>query len=114
MLQRTATTPVVSDAVPLMVIDESNVETILEPGQLMASAGGVRSGFPGAGWGAAGGEGGCGAGVGVGGEAGEAGGVAGGCGGVAGGAGGSDVVERTPYNDWITAISSAVSPVTKW
>jgi hypothetical protein len=64
VVQRTATTPVLSAAVPLMVSDGSEVEKMLEPGRVMASAGGVRSGTPGAGSGVAGGDGGGGGAVG--------------------------------------------------
>ena len=64
VLHRTAITPLVSEAVPLIVIDGSYVEKMLDPGHVIASDGGVRSGVPGPGSGVAGGDGGCGAGVG--------------------------------------------------
>ena len=64
VLQRTATTPVLSEARPLIVIDGSEVENMLDPGQVMSRAGGVRSGAPGAGSGVDGGDGGCGGAVG--------------------------------------------------
>jgi len=98
--QRTATTPTLSTALPLMLIDDEDVDNMLEPGEVMAIAGGVWSGVPGAGSGVAGGEGG-GEGV-VGGCAGVVGGcegVAGGCAGVTGGAGGWEVDDLTPYKD---------------
>ena len=61
---RTIVTPTSSSAVPLMVIEAEEVDTMLEPGDVMRNEGGVRSEPPCGGAGGGGAVGGCGGGVG--------------------------------------------------
>src|SRR4051812_17984915 len=98
----TATTPISSAAVPLIVRLAAVVDTTLVAGAEIRNVGALRS--------TAGGP----AGAGVGGTAG------GGCGfglevglGAGGGVGDAAVVPAGPYSSWIPAISSEVSPYAK-
>ena len=99
----TEVTPTLSLAIPLTVIDEALVETIVNPGDRICSEGAVVS-PPG------GGGAGVGVGVGAGGGAGV--GTGAGGGGVVGvGAGVGVGAELLPYSAWIPAMSSSVSTV---
>lgn len=79
MDHRTAVTPTLSEAIPEIVIESEDVETMLEPGDVMVNDGGVWSGAPGVGVGVGEGAGDGGGGTGKGCGVGEGCGPAGGC-----------------------------------
>ena len=93
----TAATVALSLAVPLIVMLAEEVETIVDPGDLMLRDGGVVSGAVGGGGCAGGCAGGCG-------DGGTRGCTTGGCAGV---------FDLLPYRSRIPAMSSSVSPLTR-